>query len=933
MRSNRNSHLHITATQRTLLASICLVGFISGCGKPSAESSLAAAKAHIEARNCGAAIVELKNVLQAGESAEGHFYLGLCATEMSDWATSERHLRRALELKTPMQRVAPFLARTLAGVGDSRKLLAELGPVVIEDVRDRAVVKTLLGEAHLGLRQWPEAELAFKTAVDAESTNARARIGLARVHLANNRVKEAEGITDEVLATTPTQEHAVGLKADILIGTGRTTEAKGLLTKLVNADPKNIQANIGLISIALGESNLSAAETLAKDFRKHVPKDLRAPYMEALVAFRKSDFTRAKELVTSVLNVAPDHGPSLLLSGATAYSTGNLSTAEDTLKKVVYAFPDSRYARNLLVATLLRKGQPVRAEEALAPALRASPNDPVLLRTAGEVAFANNRFEDAVRYYESAQKADKGQADAANQTRLAQFRLSVGDETRALSELETASTRSATDYQADLSLVATHLKRKDYTKALTALAALEKKQPNNPLTYALKGSILVARGDFSGARTQLERALAIQPTYLAAARILAGMDVSESKIDAGQRRIEAVIALEPNNDSAVLALAEIQARAKLPAKTIVQTIERAIKANPGSSAPWIALTRQHAQSHDAQAAMTAAQKGGELFPNDPKMLDALGLAQMAAGDAPRAASTFEKLVKLMPDSPQALVRLASAQYAAKQVDAPIQALTKALTLQPDLLEAKQALVAAQVAAGRGSDAMRETKSLQKSKPREGAGFTLEGDVHMAQKRFAEAATAYQESLNRQRDPLVAVKLHQAYLATGNASAATSFAEKWGRENPSDSIVPFHLANESMQKRDFKDAATRFKKLLERQPNDPSLLNNLAWVLSESKDPSALSYAKRAYEVAPTSAEVQDTYGWLLVAAGDAAKAVPILEAATATRSDVAEIRMHYAKALLAVKDSAGARRELTRLSQDTASPAIAEEAKTLLRNL
>ena len=188
------------------------------------------------------------------------------------------------------------------------------------------------------------------------------------------------------------------------------------------------------------------------------------------------------------------------------------------MRKVLARFPRSLYARNLLVATYLRKGQPVKAEDTLAPGLKQAPQDPTILRAAGEVAFANNKFVDAAKYYEQALVFEKDSVSL--RTRLAQIRLAAGETVRALVDLETASGLDKNAYQADLSLVSTYLSQKQYEKALDAVATLESKQPSNPLTFVTKATIYIARRDVKSARSSLEKALSIQFNYLPAARIL-----------------------------------------------------------------------------------------------------------------------------------------------------------------------------------------------------------------------------------------------------------------------------------------------------------------------------------------------------------------------------------------------------------------------------
>ena len=63
------------------------------------------------------------------------------------------------------------------------------------------------------------------------------------------------------------------------------------------------------------------------------------------------------------------------------------------------------------------------------------------------------------------------------------------------------------------------------------------------------------------------------------------------------------------------------------------------------------------------------------------------------------------------------------------------------------------------------------------------------------------------------------------------------------------------------------AVAQLAALLERQPNDVVALNNIAWLLAERDSGAAEKYARRAYSIAPQSAAVGDTLGWVLLKKG------------------------------------------------------------------
>ena len=176
-------------------------------------------------------------------------------------------------------------------------------------------------------------------------------------------------------------------------------------------------------------------------------------------------------------------------------------------------------------------------------------------------------------------------------------------------------------------------------------------------------------------------------------------------------------------------------------------------------------------------------------------------------------------------------------------------------------------------------------------------------------------------------------MHLALASQGKSAEADALAAKWVRENRTDVVVLNYLANRAMRERNYKEATRLYKEILPAQPENPMLLNNLAWAAAESKDPDAIGYAEKAYALAPQSAAVIDTYGWLLLQKGEAKRAVELLTTAVSQEPKNPEMRLHLAKAQIAATDKAAARKEILTLFTLEASDEQRAEAQELLKKL
>jgi putative PEP-CTERM system TPR-repeat lipoprotein len=920
----------LRTTRGAILAAAAAL-LLAACEAESPDRLVASAQQYLAAQDDRAAIIQLRNAVQQDpKHAQARFLLGRTLARTGDYATAEKELRRALEYGYPREQVHPALAEVLFRSGQAKLVVAELGDKQIADADGQARLKTSVGFAQLAQGDLEAARVAFDAALAARPGDPAARGGLARLAAVRRDFAGAERQVDEILAQHPDTVEVLFLKADLLAAQGRVADAIPVLTRLVTVDPRNAQGWTLLVANWIEAGDYTQARGRLDAMAKAVPGDVRIQYLEALLAFRTDQPAKARDAVQQVLRVAPDHLPSLLLGGAVDYEMGNYALAEDRMRKVLARDPANPSARQVLVATLLRTGQAARAEDVLAPALRNAPDDPRLLRLAGEVALSGNEIEKAVGYYDRAAAADR--ADASTRARLATARLASGDVDRGIKDLEAAARLDPKQYQVDLALVAVLLSRNEYDKALAAAEGLRKKQPDNPLTYNVIGGVQRAKGDRGAARESFERALKLVPAYVPALRNLAALDLQEKRPDQARARFDAVLAREPANEGALLALAEFQGRAGQPPRDVVATLERAIAANPASVPARLSLINYQMQRRDPKAAVAAAQAALSALPQDPAVLDALGQAQLAAGENAQAVQTFSRLVNVAPQAPASHLRLAQAYAATREYEPGIQALRKALQLRPGLVEAERPLVAMLAASGRQSEAINEARAVQRARPREAIGFALEGDALTSFKRHDEAPAAYREALKRQPSAALVIALYRAAAAAGKPAEGEQAAQSWMRQRPGAPEVPAFLAERDLQRGDFKGAARRYREVLNAQPDNVVALNNYAWSLQRLGDASALGYAERAYRLAPGNPAIADTYGWMLVGKGETRRGIEILSEAASRAPNAGEIRLHLARALLGAGDKGAARRELEAVAK-VGSDDQRAEAQGLLAQL
>jgi putative PEP-CTERM system TPR-repeat lipoprotein len=930
-----------TATVCSIAAGLRLIAFVlvgallAACGQPSPEKLMASAKANLAKGERSTALIELKNVLQENpDNGEARFLLGKASLEQRDFAGAQKELRRALELNQPADQVLPLLAQAMTELGQQEGLIKEFGERKLDAPLAQASFQSILGDAYLSRNEPAAAAAAYAAALQAQPDFTPAQLGQATLLAREGKYDESLARVDAILAATPKSAKAHSLRSSLLLVRNDPAGARKALEAAIEADPDYLPARVALISLLTHERDFEAAGKAVESTRKAAPRDLQVNYLDASLAFRKGELERARQQLQQVLKVVPNHLPSIVLLGAIDLREKKFTEAEANLRRAVSLAPNLVAPRLLLVQAYLRMGQPAKARDALQPVLAGGmPQDPKVQMLAGETFLANGEVQRAAEFYQAASKADKGD-QAVARTRLGQIALATGKSDQGFRELEAASELDAGQYQADLALITGYLRRNEVDKAMEAVKALEKKQPNNPLTFQLYGVVNLARKDTAAARRSFDKALELQPNYLPAAFNLAMLDLAEKRPEDARKRYEAMIAKDAKNDQLYLALADLQARTGAEPKAFGETLQRAVNANPQSALAQLSLIEFHLRSKDAKAAVAAAQSAQAALPNDPRILEASAVALEAAGEVNQAIEAYNKVAALQPQSPQPLLRLAGLYVRQKNYNNAIEAMRRVQKLAPGDPGLLPQVVQLYLAAGRPEDALGEVREVQRRHPKLALAHAMEGEIYARRGSFADAERALREALRLEpKADVVARRLHQVLVAGGKTAEASAFASQWIAKNPKDLAMRVQVAEYELSRRNLKPAAAHYKAVLEADADNVVALNNLAWIGGELGDPKALSYAERAVKLSPDNPSVIDTYGSLLVRQGEVEKGLAQIERARKLDPDSNALRLSYAKALIKAGRKKAARDELEALQAGQGSFPGSDEIPALLKGL
>lgn len=917
-----------------LIASLALailfgVG-LTACGNgQDVQALISEAKAYQKKGETKAAIIQLKNVLQKSpDTTEARSLLGAIYYETGDVRSAEKEIRKALDLGASQENLLPTLGKVLLVERQFQK--------VLDEVRQPAGAKpdarflAVRGDAYLALGKVAEARESFDLALKEKPDFGDALVGAAKLALAGQDVDGALKLIEQATTKNPANSEAWLFKGDLLRAKGQINDALAAYTKAIEIKPANISGYIAIAHLQISAGKFDAARAELDAARKHDHNALLIPYTQALLEFKQGKNAAALESIQQVLRVAPDHMPSVLLAGAVEYALGSTQQAEQHLKKFLERAPGHPYASQLLVATFLKNGETGLAVKALTPLLNNGEKNVQLLRLAGETYMQTRDYSKATEYFEKASALAPNVAGI--RTALGMSRLAQGENARGIAELELATTLDSQPTQAGILLVMTHMRLKEFDKALAAVTKLEKSQPDNPLVQNLKGGVYLALQKTAEARSCFQKALALQPSYFPAVANLAQMDIRDKKPDVAKKRLEAFLEIDKKNVQAMTALAGL-ALSEGRKEDATTWLERASNVKPDDLKPALVLIAHYLRTGEKQKALTLAQKLQAGSPDNPDVLDMLAQTQLVNNDTTSALQSYKKLISLAPDSALAQFRIAAIYIGMNDPDSAEKALRIALSLQPEYLDAQVMLATVIAHKGDHGQALKIARQLQKQPRSSDTGYVLEGDILMSQKKPELAMAAYEHAFAIKKSGLVLIKLHEAQIRIGKDKDGEARLTQWLAGHPGDTSTRMYLATVYFTAQKSKQAIEQYQAVLQADPKNAGALNNLALLYQKGKDPRALQFAEKAYSIVPDNAAVLDTLGWLLVEQGNSSRGLPLLQKASSLASGLPDIRYHLAQGLIKAGEKAKAREELEQLLASGKPFANTDEAKALLGQL
>jgi putative PEP-CTERM system TPR-repeat lipoprotein len=631
-----------------------------------------------------AAVAMSEQLLElAPEDARVHQARGLLQGKLRDFKAATASYSRAVELSKKQSNNGQLLV-SLAGLADAQMSSGD----------------TAGGLATTARLQ----ELAPDSIVT--------RYARARALFLDSRLDEARPLLEQNLSVDAEHTPSKLLLGALTLLKGNLGQSEMYLASVVAAEPRNLMARQLLAEARLRQQKSGDALETLLPVLDDPGANAQLLALAARASLTAGDSQRGMELLRRGAQAEPENLGAQLELVAGYISTGELDKARELLQSLP-AEQQSFGRTYLLVITELAKGNRKAALDAAIAAAAAAPQDIAAQKLAGTVLLESSRFEEALGYFERAQKLAPDSPDAL--VNLGRVEMMQGRVDQARGRFEAALQLKTGHPSASLALAFLDLGVNQVQRALEVLSTANKLNPRFIEGRAMEARVWIRKGDLKRAEQLAQSMVRELPEHPASFTTLARVQAAGGRTEESLRTLADLVRREPKSAGARFELARTLAAAARP-DDAQREAKQAVEVNPRYLPAIELLARLALGRSDWTQAGRYAEQLKQLAPEQANSHVVAGDVSFAKKDYAAAAASYQRAGALARD-----VTIASREFQARRsgkLPQPLGPLEKLAAAQPSDVPALLALAQGQQTLGGRESAMQTYQRVLNQAPRE-----------------------------------------------------------------------------------------------------------------------------------------------------------------------------------------------------------------------
>ncbi len=705
------------------------------------------------------------------------------------------------------------------------------------------------GNAYFAKAQYAEAILEYRNAIKIDTKFGDARFKLAESYAASNDMRNAYGEYIRAADLSPDNEDAQLKTGNLLLVAGRFTDARQRARVVLERNPKSLPGLVLLGNALAGMKDLENAVAVTERAIQLAPE--RSGTYTNLGALRlaSGDLALAEEAFRKAVTLAPASVPARMALAHFLHRTARDAEATALFDRILRDAPRDVKANRAAAAFFLDVKKPLRAEQCYRNVAGELKDDVSFLILADFYA-RYGREDESLRVLRTLAVKDSAYSLATGRIALIEYRR--GNRVQAFTLLGDVLRRDPRNVEALVMQTRLMINEQRYEEALSRARAAVGADPRSTLGLYWLGRALAASGDLEQARRTWTELLAINATYTDAQLAMARLHLSRNEIDSAIDRATQAANGDPDSlEARVMLVRALMVRPEDLSRATA-AMDALLKQQPDEAPVHVLHAQFYLARRDSVRARGAFEQALAL---DPSQLDALsGLVAMEITDgrAQQARARLDARLKVTPDDPGVLV-MAAKVYAALRNGPKTEALLKNLIrVEPGNLQ----------------------------------GYSLLGQLYIAQRRLIEATDEFKRMAERDARSVAAhTMVGLLYQTRGDLKTAVEWFEKAVQIDARAPVAANNLAWLYSEDPAKLDIALQLAQTARSQsPEEPSMIDTLGWVYYKKEMlPLAVTSFQQAVEKSPGNPTYHFHLGLAHAKAGEDAKARKALEQALKLR--------------------------------------------------
>jgi tetratricopeptide (TPR) repeat protein len=835
---------------------------------------LKAAQMYVDQGQIKAGIFEAKKAVQLDPNDPlGYIELAHIFNGIGAYSTTQTLLESRIK---DMPSVSVELANAYIGNKKFQSAVTTLNsnPVNSSDVKKYQQWLAALATANAYLGNEADFNDALKKYVSVNGDAVEQKMLEVNYLLFQNKVDEADAILEKIIEKNPDHVRALTLRGQILAVKQLYEPAEKLLSKALSLVPDTDLMNAERIKILtlftevlVRQGRTSEALVYQKKLAEANPEGNAAQqrFNDALVQYQQGNFAEAEKILVELRKQFPDDTNTATLLGMVEFQKGDNEKAANLFNEFIDTETSAPSVLQVAALVKFKNNQVDDAIKLLKDAAEKQPKNATILATYGMALLGRDSDSEA-----GALALEKSLAlNPGNQRlrlALAKKNIAAGEKDQALAQYRKAYQEQPTDLIIQQAYFKSLLAENQPSKVKEEISIFKAKFPESTRGDFIEAWFLMQTKNYAGAEAAFKKVLAAKESKDQYLSLVGLAELSELQHDTQKAISNWQLAI--STDPSVTAAYGHWVQLMLVEKKYDSAIKFLTELEGSHASLWqpsVVLAQIYANQKQWSNAVTAIEAGLRKSVNAPNVTKmAADIYQMQGQDAisrnqlNEARASYLKSVKLAPTNSEYLIKIIEVEIASH-----------------NLTEAQKLL-----------------DGFPQSENSTGVRQFLQGVIKTNMGKPDEAIKFYLEAWAIKPVEIVANSISDHYSKNNLTDALYAFVEDWIVKLPSSAKGSLIKALKEQQQNHNETAIQWYEKTLAMAPNTLVALNNLAWLYYLQNDDRAIETAKRAYDLAPQSASVADTYGWILVERGDAKAGADVLAQAAALEPKNKEILDH-----------------------------------------